>query len=367
VAGTFQNANGIFNAGDDRLFVTEQEGYVVVLTRKPDGTFRNAGTFLDIRDRVACCGEKGLLGLAFPPDYKRTGRFYVTYAGSGHTWNLDERRVSDSNPNRADPDFRRSLIRIYKPRDYHWGGNMAFGPDGYLWIGMGDGGFDGGPNDPGDPDNRAQDLGQIFGKMLRIDPRNPDGPGGAKYGIPPDNPFAKRRAEVWALGLRNPWRWSFDRLTNDLWITDVGMHDWEEVNRAKAPNKGKGANYGWRLMEGPDCYNPSSGCQSGRDLKMPIAEYRHADTSSGYLCAITGGFVYRGKASPALRSWYVFGDYCSGAIFMLDSGGPNHQRPRLGLDTDFTISSMGEDVNGEIYVADYHDGASLWRLVGRPR
>jgi glucose/arabinose dehydrogenase len=370
VAGRFQNANGIFHAGDGRLFITEQFGYVVVLVPRRDGTFRNAGVFLDIQNRVACCGEKGMLGLAFPPDYAETGLFYVTYAGAGHTWNLDERRVSADDPNRADPEFRRRVIRLSKPHDYHWGGNMAFGADGFLWIGMGDGGFGGGASDPGDPDNRAQDLGQLFGKMLRIDPRDPDGRRGPqRYSVPDNNPYVGRRnaaPEVWARGFRNPWRWSFDRLTGDLWIADVGMHDWEEINRARAPNLGKGDNYGWRLMEGPDCYNPQSGCQRGQDLKMPLAEYRHQDAGAGFQCAVVGGAVYRGRRSPALRSWFVLGDYCSGAISLLDSGGPNHQRIRFGMDANFPISAIGEGADGEIYIADYRDGASLYRLVGRP-
>jgi glucose/arabinose dehydrogenase len=374
VADGFSNANGIFHAGDDRLFVTEQEGYVVVLKRKADGTFRDGGVFLDIRDRVECCGEKGLLGIAFPPDYAESGRFYVTYAGAGHNWYLDERRVSRDDPDRADPAWRRSLIRIYKPRDFHWGGDMSFGQDGYLYIGMGDGGFDGGPNDLGDPDGRGQDLGTIFGKFLRIDPRDPDGRGrdSARYGIPEDNPYVDRpgaQPEIWLRGVRNPWRWSFDRVTGDLWVTDVGMHDWEEVNRLRGRNPGKGANLGWSLMEGPDCYRPSVGCERGVDLQMPIAAYRHENSAGGFRCAITGGYVYRGREFPAMRSWYFYGDYCSGEIFQLDSGGGNRQPVRVALDTGLAISSMGEDADGELYVADYtlNQVTSIYRIEGRAR
>jgi glucose/arabinose dehydrogenase len=374
VAEGFENPNGLFHAGDDRLFVGEQLGYIVVLKRNDDGTFRDGGMFLDIRDRVECCGEKGLLGVAFPPDYAQTGRFYVTYAGSGHSWFLDERRVSADDPDRADPEWRRNLIRIYKPRDFHWGGNMAFGPDGYLWVGMGDGGFAGQAGDPGDPDNRAQDLSQLWGKFLRIDPNDPDGRSGpARYAIPPDNPYVERRGaapEVWLRGVRNPWRWSFDRVTGDLWITDVGMHTWEEVDRLRAPDPGKGANLGWRLMEGPECYDPPTGCERGADdLTMPIAAYRHEVAEGGYRCAITGGYVYRGERSPAMRSWYLYADYCSGTIFQLDSAGPRRQPVEVALDTDLAISAMGEDADGELYVLDYtlDKATAIYRIDGRPR
>lgn len=362
VADGFENANGIVNAGDRRLFVVEQEGYVVVLKPRKDGTYRRAGMFLDIRSRVICCGEKGMLGLAFPPDYADTGYFYVSFAGQGHTWNLEERRVSKGDPDRADPDYKRRIIRVYKPRDYHWGGDIHFGPDGYLYVSIGDGGFGGGTDDPGDPENRAQDLGVIFGKILRISPRR-GREGGARYGIPDTNPFVDKRGaepEIWAYGLRNPWRWSFDRVTGDMWIGDVGMWRWEEVNRAKAPRAGKGLNFGWRRMEGPQCYNPPKGCRSG-ELTMPFASLRH----EGGVCAVTGGYVYRGKRYPRLRSWYVFGDYCSGRIYLLDSAGKRGQRPKLALDTSYQFSALGEDVDGELYVADYGPGNTIYRITGR--
>ncbi len=362
VADGFENANGIVNAGDGRLFVLEQEGYVVLLKRRSDGTFRKAGNFLDIRSRVICCGEKGLLGLAFPPDYERTGYFYVSFAGTGHTWNLEERRVSKGDPDRADPDYKRRIIRVYKPRDYHWGGDIHFGPDGYLYVSIGDGGFGGTVVEPGDPEDRAQDLGVIFGKILRISPRR-GREAGARYGIPDSNPFVGRRGaepEIWAYGLRNPWRWSFDRLTGDMWIGDVGMWRWEEVNRARAPEAGKGLNFGWRLMEGPDCYQPPRGCRS-RGLTAPFASLRH----QAGVCAVTGGYVYRGERSPRLRSWYVFADYCSGRIYLLDSAGKRGQKPRLALDTPYQFSALGEDADGELYIADYGPGNTIYRIIGR--
>ena len=362
VADGFENANGIVNAGDGRLFVVEQEGYVVLLKRRSDGRFRKAGNFLDIRGRVICCGEKGMLGLAFPPDYAQTGYFYVTFAGTGHTWNLEERRVSRNDPDRADPDYKRRIIRVYKPRDYHWAGDIHFGPDGFLYVTVGDGGFGGDIDDPGDPENRAQDLGVIFGKMLRISPRR-GREDGERYGIPDSNPFVDQRGaepEIWAYGLRNPWRWSFDRVTGDLWIGDVGMWRWEEVNRAKAPRAGRGLNFGWRRMEGPVCYNPPRGCRND-GLTMPFASLAHRNG----VCAVTGGYVYRGERFPRLRSWYVFADYCSGRIYLLDSAGKRGQRPRLALDTDHQFSALGEDANGELYIADYGPGNTIYRITGR--
>ncbi len=364
VATGFENANGINNAGDKRLFVSEQEGYVEVLKPNKDGTFRDAGKFLDMRSRVICCGEKGFLGIAFPPDYAQTGYFYVTFAGTGHTWNLEERRVSATDPDRADPDYKRRLIRVYKPLDYHWAGDMHFGPDGYLYVTVGDGGFGGTTADPGDPSNRAQDLSVIFGKMLRIEPRG-SRKQGDRYTVPPSNPFVKKagaQPEIWAYGLRNPWRWSFDRLTNALWIGDVGMWTWEEVNRAEGPNAGKGDNFGWRRMEGPACYNPARRCDNGK-LTKPFSWYGHQNG----MCAVTGGYVYRGKRYPALRSWYVFGDYCSGRIMLLNSAGRPDQRPKVALDTKAQISAFGEGSDGELYVVDYGASNTLYRITGSPR
>jgi glucose/arabinose dehydrogenase/pimeloyl-ACP methyl ester carboxylesterase len=364
VADGFENANGINNAGDKRLFISEQEGYVEVLKPNKDGTFRDAGKFLDIRSRVICCGEKGFLGIAFPPDYAQTGYFYVTFAGTGHTWNLEERRVSATNPDRADPNYKRRLIRVYKPLDYHWAGDMHFGADGYLYVTVGDGGFGGTTKDPGDPENRAQDLGVMFGKMLRIDPRG-SRRDGDRYSVPRSNPFVRTKGalpEIWAYGLRNPWRWSFDSLTNDLWIGDVGMWSYEEVNRAQGPNAGKGANFGWRRMEGPVCYNPTRRCDTGK-LTLPYSWYAHQDG----MCAVAGGYVYRGTRYPALRSWYVFGDYCTGRILLLDSAGKPGKKPRVALDTKANFSALGEGADGEIYVVDYGPGNTLYRVTGAPR
>ncbi len=364
VADGFENANGINNAGDKRLFISEQEGYVEVLKPNADGTFRDGGKFLDIRSRVICCGEKGFLGIAFPPDYAQTGYFYITFAGTGHTWNLEERRVSATDPDRADSDYKRRLIRVYKPLDYHWAGDMHFGPDGYLYVTVGDGGFGGTTKDPGDPEDRAQDLGVMFGKMLRIDPRG-SRKEGDRYRVPASNPFVKTKGalgEIWAYGLRNPWRWSFDRLTHDLWIGDVGMWTYEEINHATAPSAGKGLNFGWRRMEGPTCYNPTRKCDDST-LTTPFSWYRHQDG----MCAVTGGYVYRGKRYPALRSWYVFGDYCTGRLMLLDSAGKPGRKPKVALDTKANISALGEGADGELYVVDYGAGDTLYRITGTRR
>ncbi len=372
VARGLDNPNGIFNAGDERLFISEQLGWVDLLVPQQDGSgsFERIGRFLDIQSRVACCGERGLLGLAFHPAYAQNGLFYVTYSDHSHSFVLEERRVSADDPNTADPDYRRNVIRVYKPFDYHWGGNIAFGPDGYLWLGMGDGGFGGGTNDPGDPTNLSQSLDTLFGKLLRIDPLDPDGDGPQGYSVPADNPYVERDdalPEIWARGLRNPWRWSFDRLTGDLWIADTGHETWEEVNRAKWPDLGKAWNYGWKLLEGPDCYDPPSGCDPEGRTMPPLAAYRHETTSGGYQCAVTGGFVYRGSDFPALQSRYLFGDYCSGTIYSVDAGGSDEQRPRVMLDTDFAISSMGQDMNGELFITNYSFGnETLYRIIAEP-
>jgi glucose/arabinose dehydrogenase len=272
--------------------------------------------------------------------------------------------VSRDDPDRADPNYKRRLIRAYKPLDYHWAGDLHFGADGYLYVTVGDGGFGGTHDDPGDPANRAQDLGVIFGKMLRIDPRG-GRTDGDRYSVPKSNPFVGKKGaqpEIWAYGLRNPWRWSFDRLTNAMWIGDVGMWSYEEIDRAKAPNAGKGDNFGWRRMEGPACYNPARRCDNGK-LTLPFAWYTHQNGN----CAVVAGYVYRGKSYPALRSWFVFGDYCSGKVMLLDSAGRSGQKPKVALDTKTNISAFGEGADGELYMVDYGPGNSLYRVTGKRR
>jgi hypothetical protein len=257
-------------------------------------------------------------------------------------------RVSAGNPDLADAASAVVLLAVDQPYANHNGGGLRFGPDGYLYIGLGDGGSG------GDPENRSQDLGTLLGKMLRIDVDH-----GSPYAIPPSNPFLAwpgARPEIWAYGLRNPWRFSFDRLTGDLFIGDVGQNAWEEIDVQLAASGG-GQNYGWRRMEGPACYNPSTGCNDG-SLVLPILYYPH---SAG--CSVTAGFRYRGARSPALNGLYLYGDYCTGRIWEgWPTGGGGWASAQV-VDTPYTISTFGEDAAGDLYLADYAGGA-VYRIVG---
>ena len=314
-----------------RLFIVEQPGRIRIVA---NGTLATA-PFLDISSRVLAGGERGLLGLAFHPDYARNGRYFVNYTRrpDGATV-IAEYRVSPDAAVSA-PD-ERVLLVIEQPYPNHNGGMIAFGADGFLYIGMGDGGAG------GDPQNRAQNPQELLGKMLRIDVNR-----GSPYGIPPDNPFVSggARPEIWALGLRNPWRFSFDRQTHDLWAADVGQHAWEEIDVIR-----RGRNYGWRLMEGSRCYNPRRCDPQG--LEPPVAEYANA---SGR-CSITGGYVYRGAAVPRLAGLYVYADFCSGEIFALRG-----TTQSVLLDTTLAVSSFGEDEAGELYVVDHRGG--VYRVI----
>ncbi len=312
----------------DRLFVVEQGGRIFIVT----GDQRKSSPFLDITEKVLSGGERGLLGLAFHPQYSSNGRFFVNYtrAKDGATV-IAEYQVS-SDPDKASPE-ERVLLVIPQPYSNHNGGMIAFGPDGLLYIGTGDGGAG------GDPENRAQDLEELLGKFLRIDVD-----GEQPYGIPPDNPFVGKpgKDEIYAIGLRNPWRFSFDRQTGKLWAGDVGQRAWEEIDIIE-----KGKNYGWRLMEGNHCYTPSTNCRTVPDLVPPVTEYPHEQGR----CSVTGGYVYRGTRIPALQGTYVFGDYCSGEIWGYHNGQKN-----LLLISDFKISSFGEDRKGELYLIG-HEGS----------
>jgi glucose/arabinose dehydrogenase len=333
----------ITHAGDSRLFITLQDGRIVIW----DGTRILPDPFLDIRSRVRSGGERGLLSVAFHPQYKTNGFFFVDYTDlNGHT--MIARFSVSGDPNRADVNSFRQLLFIEQPFTNHNGGQLQFGPDGYLYIGMGDGGSG------GDPNNRAQNLQDLLGKMLRIDV-NAD-----TYTIPPLNPFVgqtSRRAEIWSYGLRNPWRFSFDRTTGDLWIADVGQGQWEEINFQSATSIG-GENYGWRRMEGSHCFTPSSNCNDG-SLVLPVVEYSHATGG----CSVTGGYVYRGGQSPRLHGTYIYGDLCSGVIWgSVRDATTNAISTRVLIDTSFSISTFGEDLNGEVYVTDYENGA-IYRIV----
>jgi len=330
--------------GTGRLFIVLQDGLVVIF----DGNELLTTPFLDIQSRVSCCGERGLLGIAFHPDYKNNGLFYLNYTDVNGDTVIAQYCVSD-DPDIADPESEVILLNIKQPYSNHHGGQLIFGPDGYLYIGTGDGGS------AGDPSDNAQNLYSLLGKMLRIDVNK-----GNPYSIPSDNPFRENPDaldEIWALGLRNPWRFSFDRLTGNLFIADVGQNNWEEVNLQQADSNG-GENYGWRLMEGNHCYNPSEDCNDGT-LTLPILEYDH---SSG--CSITGGYCYRGRRIPPLYGVYLYGDYCSGIIWGAKRNRPGIWEAKEILDTDFTISTFGEDERGEIYFAHYdeEDGA-IYRIT----
>lgn len=334
----------ITHAGDSRLFVVQQSGAIKILNA--DGTI-NPTNFLTLTtSTISTGGERGLLGLAFHPNYTTNGYFYVNYtrAGDGATV-IARYQVSASNPNVADASSGTVLLVVSQPFSNHNGGTLKFGPDGYLYIGMGDGGS------AGDPGNRAQNINENLGKMLRIDV---DGP--APYGIPTDNPFAGAVAgndEIWAIGLRNPWKFSFDRLTGDLWIADVGQGTMEEINKV-APNAA-GLNYGWKCYEGSIVY--SSGCATGIGFTFPVAEYTHNATGG---CSITGGYVYRGTAYPNLVGKYVFADYCINRIGVYTEGsGISYSNLLSGVGG---ITSFGEDLSGELYFASSSNGR-IYKII----
>lgn len=329
-------ATDIQNAADGtgRLFVVQQDGAIRIWK---DGVLL-AEPFLQIRHKTTGEGEQGLLGLAFPPDYALKQRFYINYTDlRGDTIIAMYRAAGDI----ADPESETILLKIEQPFSNHNGGQIRFGPDGYLYIGMGDGGAG------GDPFNNAQSLQSLLGKMLRIDVESVPG----VINIPSDNPFASVegvRPEIWATGLRNPWRFSFDRETHDLWIADVGQNTWEEVNFQAAASKG-GENYGWNIFEGLHCYERLTCNEEG--LVPPVAEYSH-DTGG---CSVTGGFVYRGQAFTALTGMYLYGDLCSGYIWGLRRVDDAWVNQRL-LASEMFLTTFGEDEAGELYVADAAGG-----------
>ena len=333
--------------GSGRLFIIERAGRVRILAE----SVLAPTAFLDIRSKVGSgSSEQGLLGLAFHPNFPSNGRFYVYYTDLSGRIVIAGYAVS-SNPDVADATSETILLTIPKPAANHNGGMLAFGPDGYLYAGTGDGGG------AGDPNNNGQSLATLLGKILRLDVD-----GGAPYAIPPGNPYAGStdpavRKEIWAFGLRNPWRFSFDRQAGDLYIADVGQGAREEINFQRAASAG-GENYGWRVMEGSLCFNPSSGCdRSG--LTLPVAEYDHGPNGG---CSVTGGYVYRGAEFPELAGVYLFGDFCTGRLWGLEATGGGAWSSALLIDTPFTISSFGEDQAGEIYLTDFN-GGRVFRLV----
>jgi uncharacterized protein (TIGR03437 family) len=328
--------------GSGRLFFVQQNGLIRVFK---NGAV-NAQPFLDIRDKTRQESERGLLGLAFPPGFSQSQRFYVDYTDVNGDTIIAQYRVT-SNPDLADRESEIVLLKIPQPFPNHNGGQVSFGPDGYLYIAMGDGGSG------GDPQNNGQSRNALLGKLLRIDVESEPG----RYRIPADNPFinqAGARGEVWAMGLRNPWRFSFDRATRDLWIADVGQNDYEEVNFQPANSRG-GENYGWNQTEGLHCYTRNCNTQG---QVMPVAEYTHADKD----CSVTGGFVYRGRAYPGLRGIYLFGDFCTGRIWGTERQG-SQWNTRLLLSSGFNITSFGEDETGELFLASSGNSA-IYRVEG---
>lgn len=318
-----------------RVFVVEKPGRVLVFANDPEVTI--ATVFLDLRDRVDSNGfEKGLLGLAFHPAFAANGLLYVNYTANGQTV-IAEYRTNPEDANQALRASERAILTVRQPYANHNGGHLAFGPDGFLYIGMGDGGS------AGDPQGNAQKRDSLLGKILRVDVDRAEA--GKPYAIPADNPWAGGqggyRPEIYALGLRNPWKFSFDAVTGRLWAADVGQDSIEEINIVE-----KGLNYGWNIMEGSACYPPGRQC-SREGLTLPIWEYRHPVGQS-----ITGGYVYRGSAIRGLAGYYVYGDYVTGRIWALRVNGEEDKLNHLLAESGFRISSFGVDQDGELYVLD---------------
>lgn len=341
-ADGFDDPVNLQNAGDERLFVVEQGGAIRILN--PSGT-TNATSFLNIAGLVGSGSEQGLLGLAFHPDFSNNGFFYVNYVNTSGNTEVVRYTVDSTDPDLADATSALPIISYNQPFSNHNGGHMAFGPDGFLYIASGDGGSG------GDPGNRAQNLETPLGKLLRIDVDNPVG-GGQNYGIPADNPFAgdpSLTQEIWAYGLRNPWRFSFDTGSDDLWIADVGQGEIEEINRVN--NSDAAVNYGWRCYEGSMEFNNDATCPPESTMTFPVAEYPHP---TGF--SITGGYVYRGSTYPGMQGLYFFADFVTGIIGTVD------QANNLVNHGNFSGSwaSFGVDMNEELYIVSI--GGTIHRV-----
>jgi glucose/arabinose dehydrogenase len=346
-ASGFSEPVAIENAGDERLFVVEKRGAIQILDARGN---RLSTPFLDIDPQVSSGSERGLLGLAFHPNYSSNGYFYVNYTNNSGNTVVSRFTRSALNPNQADPASEQIVLIVTQPFSNHNAGDLDFGPDGYLYIPLGDGGS------AGDPGNRSQTRTNLLGKVLRIDVD-----GGSPYAIPPDNPFVgdpSYAPEIWALGLRNPWRCSFDPQTGDFWIADVGQDLWEEINVQPASSPG-GENYGWRCYEGNVAYN-TSGCSAASAYDFPVFVYPHNFSTGGF--SVTGGEVYRGSGNPSLDGRYFFCDYLSGNWWSLRPNGLG------GYITDSygavlsLVSTFGSDYEGELYVARLTTG-EIFKLV----
>ncbi|HEX3049957.1 MAG TPA: PQQ-dependent sugar dehydrogenase [Aggregatilineaceae bacterium] len=346
VASGFSKPLYVTHAGDERLFVVEQSGKIRIVQ---DGAILEP-PFLDVSSIIspeALTGdysERGLLGLAFHPDYAENGTFFINYTDLNGDTVVARYAVSADDPNVADPNSVLPILQVAQPYPNHNGGHLAFGPDGYLYIALGDGGSG------GDPQGNGQNVGTLLGSILRVDVNTDQG-----YLIPPDNPFVNQsgvQPEIWSWGWRNPWRFSFDRQTGDMWIADVGQNEWEEVNFESAGGPG-GLNYGWNAYEAS---YPYSGAEAASDVVMPILEYSHDEG-----CSISGGYVYRGPAIPSLQGTYFYGDWCSGLIWTAQSDASGAWTSTVSLQSGLSISSFGEDAAGELYVVDYN--GTLYRIA----
>lgn len=329
-----------------RWYVVEKAGRVLVFDNRPDVV--RSEVFADILERVqARYSESGLLGMAFHPDFARNGQVFLSYTTHGTPLvSRVSRFLSRDGGRTLDAATETVLLELPQPYANHNGGQIEFGPDGFLYMGFGDGGAG------GDPRGNGQNVDTLLGAMLRIDVDK-----GKPYAIPPDNPFAQAnkegggRPEIYAWGLRNPWRWSFDRATGELWVGDVGQNAWEEIDKVV-----RGGNYGWAIREGAHCYGTER-CRT-EGLIDPVAEYGHDEG-----CSVTGGYVYRGKAIPALQGAYLYGDFCSGRVWTLCQGkGP----PRLLMNTGLNIGSFAEGLDGEVYVLQFGEKGAVYRLVAAP-
>src|SRR5258706_14860578 len=320
-----------------RLFIVQQSGQILILK----GTTLNATAFLDVSSIIKTGGEQGLLGLAFDPNYSTNGYFYIVYTDQSSVGDdvLARYKVSSGDPDLADDTSAQILLTVSEPYENHNGGMIAFGPDGDLYFGLGDGGSG------GDPQGNGQDKTTLLGKILRLDVST------VPYTVPPTNPFyssSTDKKEIWAYGLRNPWRFSFDKGTGDIYIGDVGQNAQEEVDYQPSSSTG-GENYGWNWREGNLCY---STCTLPSGYVAPVSVYNHG-TNDSIGCAVTGGYVYRGSAFPGLVGVYLFGDFCTGNLWGLYKNASNQWVTKLIKDTGYNISSFAEDEAGELYILDY--------------
>jgi len=333
--------------GDPRLFIIEKGGAIRVVK---EGVLLPT-PFLDLTGRVSTGAEQGLFDLAFDPGYAATGRFIVHYTDPSGNTTVSSFRVAEGDPDHADPASESVLLTAEQPFANHNGGRILFGPDGMLYLGLGDGGSE------GDPGGRGQSLTDLLGDILRVDVA-----AGTSYTVPPDNPFAGRtdaRPEIWSVGLRNPWRFDFDPATGDLYIADVGQNAWEEVDVAAASaGAGRGANFGWSVMEGHHCL-ADAGCDSS-GFALPVLEYSHAEG-----CSISGGYVYRGAAIPELQGHYFYADYCQGWVrsFRLQDGVATDPRQWPTLAPGGAVPGFGRDAAGELYVLSAE--GRVFRIVPR--